>query len=130
MVHCQLAQGLTSSGTALLEHPAPTYPTAMLVNCPAEVELRVLLIVGENGAVEEVRLDHAPTIAPAFAAAVRAAAMGWRYEPLVITHSTANANKHSHAVDREAKPFSLPYAFRFACHAGKAEVSSSSSNQH
>jgi hypothetical protein len=126
MAHYQLAMGSTSSGAALLDHPAPSYPSVMLASCPEQVQLRALLIVGENGEVDEVRIHQAPAVAPAFVAAVRAAAMGWRFEPLVISHWAADANDEAHPVDTEAKPFSLPYAFRFACHAGKAEVSSAS----
>jgi hypothetical protein len=124
MAHYPLAMGSTSSGAALLDHPAPSYPSVMLASCPAQVQLRALLIVGENGEVDEVRIDQAPAVAPVFAAAVRAAAMGWRFEPLVISHGAADANDEAHPVDTEAKPFSLPYAFRFACRDGKAEVSS------
>ena len=102
----------------------------MLASCPAHVELRALLIVGKDGIVDEVRIDHSPVAAPAFFAAVRAAAMRWRFEPLLISHWAADANEETHSVDAEAKPFSLPYAFRFACHAGKVEVSSASTPRH
>lgn len=124
MAHYPLAMGTTSSGAALLDHPAPSYPSDMLASCPAEVRLRALLIVGNDGTVDEVRVDDESGVAPAFAAAVRTAAMGWRFEPLVISHWAADGNAEAHPVDTETKPFSLPYAFRFACHAGRAEATS------
>lgn len=130
MAHYQLAMGSTSSGAVLLDHPAPSYPSVMLVSCPAEVQLQALLIVGTDGKVAEVRVDKASAIAPAFTAAVRTAALGWRFEPLVISHWAADANDETHPVDTEARPFSLPYAFRFACHAGRSEVSSSSATRN
>lgn len=130
MAHYQLAIGSTSSGAALLDHPAPSYPPAMLASCPADVQFQALLIVGTDGTVDEVRVDDDPAIAPAFVAAVRAATIGWRFEPLVISHWAADVNEETHPVDTEAKPFSLPYAFRFACHAGKAQVSSAAATRH
>lgn len=130
MAHYPLAIGSTSSGAALLDHPAPLYPSAMLASCPADVQLRALLIVGEDGTVDEVRVDQASAIAPAFIAGVRAAALRWRFEPLIISHWAADANDETHPVDTEAKPFSLPYAFRFVCHAGKVAVSSASATSH
>jgi hypothetical protein len=56
---------------------------------------------------------------------VRVAALRWRFEPLVISRWAADANDQTHTVDTGTRPFSLPYEFRFACHAGKAAVSSS-----
>lgn len=129
MAHYQLALGSTSSGAVPLDHPAPTYPSAMLSSCPAEVRVQALLIVGTDGKVDEVRVDDAQAIAPAFVGAVRTAATGWRFEPLVISHWAADAHDESHPVDTQSKPFSLPYEFRFACSAGKPLVSSTAAAQ-
>lgn len=126
MAHYQLAMGSTSSGAALMDHPAPSYPLVMLASCPARVNLQALLIVGTDGKVSEVRVDNAAAIAPAFVAAVRQATLGWRFEPLIISHWAADANGETHPLDTVTKPFSLPYEFRFACHAGRPEVSSHS----
>lgn len=128
MAHYSLAIGSTSSGAAPIDHPAPSYPAAMLATCPAQVQLQALLIVGTDGKVDEVRVESAAASAP-FINAVRAAALGWCFEPLTISHWAANANDGAQAVDTEAKPFSLRYEFRFACHAGKAQVSSAASAQ-
>jgi hypothetical protein len=129
MAHYELAMGSTSSGAVPIDHPAPSYPSAMLASCPVEVRLQALLIVGADGNVDEVRVDDAPAAERAFVSAVRAAALAWHFEPLVINHWAADAQDIPHPVDTETKPFSLPYEFRFACHAGKAEVSSSSARR-
>jgi len=84
------------------------------------------LIVGVNGMVGEVRItDEARADASrrAFIAAVRTAALQWRFNPLMINRWAADADGNSHVVDSETKPFSLDYVFRFECHAGKGRVS-------
>lgn len=129
MAHHRLAIGTTSSGALLIDQPAPSYPYAMLASCPAEVRLHALLIVDTYGKVEQVRVDEATGAESVFAAAVRAAARQWRFEPRVISRWAANANNEMHAVDTETTPFSRAYAFRFACHSGRAEVSVSSTTQ-
>ena len=48
--------------------------------------------------------------------------LGWRFEPLLISRWAADADDRTHTVDTASQPFSLPYEFRFACHAGKADV--------
>lgn len=130
MAHYELAMGSTSSGAVPIDHPSPAYPNAMLASCPARIQLKALLIVGADGAVDEVRFDDEISNASAFVDAVRAAALAWRFEPLIISHWAANANDEMHSVDTQAKPFSLPYEFRFACHDGRAQVSSDSDIQH
>jgi len=55
---------------------------------------------------------------------VRAAVMQWQFAPLRIAHWAADADGNTHEVDSTSKPFSLLYAFRFECHAGKATVTS------
>ena len=61
---------------------------------------------------------------PSFYAAARAAVLQWEFNPLRINHWAADADGNTHAVDSKTKPFSLSYAFRFECHAGKATVMS------
>lgn len=125
MVRYQLALGSISSGAAPIDHPAPVYPASQLAACPSLVRLRALLIVDTRGKVGEVRINPAPGVAPAFAVAVRKAAMQWTFVPLSISHWAANANDDSHTVDTEFMPFSLPYEFSFACHDGKPRTGSS-----
>jgi len=128
MAHYQLALGATSSGAVPIDHPPPVYPKALLARCPPRVRLRALLIVGIDGKVDEVRLQDPSNqagIDPAFAAAVRAAARQWRFEPLRITRWAADADGDSHTVETVSKPFSLPYEFSFACRDGKPRTGTS-----
>lgn len=129
MAHYQLALGSISSGAAPIDHPAPMYPGAMLAGCPAQIRLKTLLIVGATGKVEEARFEDVPPDEAAFVEAVRAAVLGWRFEPLVIRRWAADAKGNTHTVETEAKPFSLRYEFGFACRAGRAQVSSLPTNQ-
>jgi hypothetical protein len=125
MAHYQLELGATYSGATPLQHPAPVYPPALLASCPPPVTMRALLVVGTDGKVDDVRVTPVPGAAPAFAAAVRDAALQWRFEPLQIGHWAADARGDSHPVDVVTKPFSLPYEFRFACRDGKPQTGSS-----
>lgn len=127
MTHYQLALGAVSGGAVPLDHPAPIYPSTQLAACPPEIRLRALLIVGTDGKVDDVRVDNVAGVAPAFATAVRAAAGQWRFVPLSISRWAADANGHSHRVETVLKPFSLPYEFRFSCHDGKPQTSTSAS---
>jgi hypothetical protein len=125
MAHYQLALGATFTGATPLHYPAPDYPPALLASCPPPVAIRALLIVGTDGKVDEVRVTPVPDVAPAFVAAVRVAALQWRFEPLEIGRWADDANGDSHPVETVTKPFSLPYEFRFACHDGKPQTGSS-----
>jgi hypothetical protein len=122
MVRYELPLGATSSGAVPIDHSVPAYPKALLAGCPPPVRLRALLIVGVDGNVDEVRVAPAPGVDPAFAAAVRAAALQWRFEPLRIDRWAADANGDTHPVESVAKPFSLPYEFSFACRDGKPQT--------
>lgn len=126
--HYSLPLGEIASGGVPLVHPAPLYPPALLARCPAPVDLHALLIVDTAGKVGEVRMDGAGRYDPAFAAAVRAAALQWRFEPLQLEHWAADADGNSHSVDSETRPFSLPYVFHFACHDGKPQASASAAS--
>jgi len=122
----QLALGEVSSGGTPFQRVAPAYPPDLLARCPPPQEVPALLIVGANGRVDQVRVTgeaQADASRRAFIAAVRVAALQWRFSPLQLDRWAADANGNSHVVDRETRPFSLAYVFRFACHAGKPMVS-------
>ena len=125
-VRYQLALGEVSSGATPFRRVAPTYPPELLASCPPPQEVPALLIVDERGAVGEVRVageTQANASRRAFIAAVRAAALQWRFTPLRIDHWAADADGNGHVVDGETRPFSLAYVFRFECLAGKPMVS-------
>lgn len=129
MVRYPLAMGETAVGGRPLTRVLPTYPPELLAACAPVVDVQVLVIVDAAGKASEVR-RHPTAGAPAtpapppFLDAVRAAVMQWRFAPLQINHWAADADGNAHEVDGAAKPFSLIYAFRFACRAGRATVSS------
>lgn len=123
----QLAMGDVSSGATPFQRVTPIYPATLLVTCPSPREVQALLIVDTSGDVGEVRVDgeaQMDAVQRQFIAAVRTAARQWQFSPLQITHWAADAGGNSHVVDREARPFSLAYVFRFECHAGQAVISS------
>ncbi len=126
-VRYQLALGEVSSGATPFKRVKPVYPPSLLARCPPPQEVPALLVVDEQGKVDEVRVtDEAQADADrrAFIAAVRTAALQWQFNPLTIDRWAADADGNSHVVDSETKPFSLDYVFRFECHAGKGMVSS------
>lgn len=125
-VHYRLALGEVSSGGTAFRRVTPVYPPALLPVCRPVVEVTARLIVDRAGKVTEVRPGNAASAAPDLApylGATRAAAMQWQFNPLQISHWSADANGESHAVDSTTLPFSVDYLFRFSCHAGRAEVS-------
>ena len=122
----QLALGEVSSGGTPFQRVTPVYPPELLADCPPPQEVPALLVVNGAGKVGEVRVTdetQADTGRRAFIASVRVAALQWQFNPLQINRWAADANGNSHVVDSATKPFSLAYVFRFACHAGKATVS-------
>ena len=124
----QLAFGDVSSGATLAQRVSPVYPPELLTTCPAPVRVLALVIVDKAGKVAEVRVageSAADAMRRRFIDAVRSAALRWVFVPLQVTHWAADADGNSHAVDSEVQPFSLSYQFDFACHAGKAAVSTS-----
>jgi len=125
MVRYALPLGSTAIGATPIDHPAPVYPSAWLARCPPQVTLRALLIVDTRGMVSAVRMTPKPRIPDAFVAAVRTAARQWRFEPLAISRWAADANGDTHPVETVIRPFSLPYAFSFTCHDGKAGTATS-----
>lgn len=122
----QLAMGEVSSGATPFQRVTPVYPAAVLLRCPPPREVSALLVVGERGRVEEVRVaDEALADADqrAFIAAVRDAALQWEFNPLTINRWAADADGNTHVVSSDTRPFSLTYVFRFACHGGRSQVS-------
>lgn len=129
VAHYQLAMGDTATGATPFRRVTPVYPPEQLAACPPVQEVRVQVIVDDAGKVSDVRdlsTDDvsAASRSPSFYAAARAAVLQWEFNPLRINHWAADANGNTHTVDSKTKPFSLSYAFRFECHAGKATVMS------
>jgi hypothetical protein len=129
MAHYTLALGDVATGGGTIQRVLPIYPPALLATCPPAVDVQAQVIVDTTGKASDVRRypvasDTSAPVAPQFFDAVRAAVMQWQFAPLQISHWAADADDNTHKVDDEAKPFSLVYAFRFECHAGKATVSS------
>ena len=120
-----LALGDVSVGGTPVQRVTPVYPASQLAACSPMQEVDARLTVDGAGVVSDVRgivADEAPPHWQQFYAAVRAAALQWRFTPLQIEHWAADANGNTHDVDSETRPFSLVYAFRFQCHAGQAAV--------
>jgi hypothetical protein len=129
MAHYQLALGDIAIGGKPIRRVLPVYPPALLAACPPVVDVQAQVIVGATGMASDVRHDPAAgdpaaPVPPQFFDAVRTAVMQWQFAPLQISHWAADADGNTHQVDSETKPFSLVYAFRFECRAGKATVSS------
>ncbi|MBD8898676.1 hypothetical protein [Rhodanobacter sp. DHG33] len=129
MVHYKLALGDVATGGGTIQRVLPVYPPALLAACQPVVDVQAQVIVGATGMASDVRHyppagDPGASIPPQFFDAVRTAVMQWQFAPLQISHWAADADGNTHEVDSETKPFSLVYAFRFECRAGKATVSS------
>jgi len=125
-VRYQLAMGEISGGGTPFQRVSPVYPASLLASCPPPEEIPALLIIDGQGAVGEIRVAGEPqadSARQAFIEAIRVAAKQWRFNPLQINHWAADADGNTHVVDSETRPFSLTYAFRFACHGGKSMVS-------
>lgn len=120
----KLAIGDAATGTELAASVTPVYPAGLLSACPPPQELQVLVIVDKAGNVSGVRIaDDAQAGEPrrSFALATRKAVMQWRFNPLQVQHDGFDAAGNQ-VVISEARPFSLTYLFRFACHDGNATV--------
>jgi hypothetical protein len=120
-----LALGDVSMGATLVKQVTPVYPASQLAACSPSQEVDAQLIVDRTGMVSDVRgivIDEAPPPWQQFFAAVRAAALQWRFTPLQIEHWAADANGNTHQVDSETRPFRLVYVFHFECHAGQSSV--------
>ena len=129
-VRYHLALGDVSTGATPFQRVTPIYPASQLAACLPPQDVQAQLIVGKTGTVSDVRgiaVDEAAPRWQQFFAAVRVAALQWRFTPLQIAHWAADANGNTHEVDSEARPFSLIYVFRFECHAGQPSVSTEAS---
>lgn len=129
VAHYQLTPDTVATGGKPFERVLPIYPPSQLATCLPVVDVQAQVIVDTSGKASEVRRYPAAgstqaTIPPVFFDAVRTAVMQWQFEPLLIGRRTNDASGGTHAIDSEAKPFSLLYAFRFECSSGKATVSS------
>ncbi|WP_404614372.1 energy transducer TonB [Rhodanobacter hydrolyticus] len=129
MEHYQLAIGDIATGATPFQRILPVYPPSQLAACAPMQEVDAQVIVDETGKVSDVRgvlAENGSAMPPwsPFLAAVRTAVLQWRFNPLRINHWAADADGNTHEVDSTTKPFSLMYAFRFECHAGKATVTS------
>ena len=122
--HYALAMGDVATGGKPIQRVLPQYPSAMLAVCPAVVDVQMQVIVGTSGKASEVRRYPAASVGDVpFFEAARMAVLQWQFLPLQINHWAADADGNTHEVDSSTKPFSLVYAFRFECHAGKPTVS-------
>ncbi|WP_233171811.1 hypothetical protein [Dyella sp. ASV21] len=122
VAHYELALGQVSTGAVPREHPAPVYPVALREARLPPQEISARLIVDAQGRVSEVCIDGANPADPLrspFDAAIRAAALQWTFEPLMVSQWAADANGNTHEVGRQAQPFRFDVVFRFAWKDGK-----------
>lgn len=131
MAHYALSPGDTAMGGSAIRRVLPGYPATQLAACVPVVTVQVQVIVDTMGKASDVRSYPVSAVAgaaypPPFLDAVRAAVMQWQFAPLQISHRTVDTDGNTHEASGVTKPFSLVYAFRFACHAGKATVSATS----
>jgi len=122
----RLATGDTATGANLAGSVTPVYPAALLSACPPPEEVQALVVVDKTGRVSDVRVvdeAQAGVQRRPFMLATRKAVMRWRFNPLQIQHDGLDAAGDPVVVS-ETRPFSLSYLFRFACHGGKATVTS------
>jgi hypothetical protein len=122
----RLATGDTATGADLAGSVTPVYPAALLSTCPPPQEVQALVIVGKAGRVSGIRIAddaQAGEQRRPFILATRKAVMQWRFNPLQMQHDGLDAAGNP-VVISETRPFSLTYLFRFACHGGKATVTS------
>lgn len=125
-----LPAGHTATGANLARSVSPVYPAAELSACPPPQEVQALVVVDKAGGISEIRITDAAQAekqARPFKLAVREAVMQWRFNPLQVQHDGLDANNDP-VVISETRPFSLAYVFRFACHGGKATVTTDKSD--
>ncbi|GAB3023152.1 MULTISPECIES: TonB family protein [Oleiagrimonas] len=125
--HYTLSSGQTTVAPAQRpDNPAPVYPASLVARKLPPVQVSALLIVDAEGRVEDVRIASEASDDPEqreFDAAVRAAAMQWRFTPLRIATWVEDAQGNSHRETAAAKPFSQRYRFQFEIRDGKPVVS-------
>lgn len=126
MKHYSLPMGKISSGGNVIKRQLPVYPESLLASCRAPFEVQVGVEVNRDGRVKDVFgvvLDASPPPWNAYFLATQAVVMQWRFNPLRVTRWAADTEGNSHVVDSANVPFQRFYTFRFACHAGKPDVS-------
>lgn len=109
------------------DNGAPVYPEALLGKHLPPVTVTALLIVDTRGHVTSVRItgeNGANADTEAFDQAVREATLQWTFTPLVRSRWKTQPDGTSVRVGDRPMPFSQAYAFRFAVHDGKPQVSS------
>ncbi|AVP96454.1 hypothetical protein C7S18_04255 [Ahniella affigens] len=115
------------------DNPAPIYPVALLAEALPPVVVRVRVIVGAGGSVQQVEpIAQDAGQAPAFFEATRLAVMQWFYLPLVRIRpsqafSTLVDDRGTEVLyqgDATALPFHLDYEFVFRQEHGKGQVDS------
>ena len=102
----------------------PVYPASLAKPGAAPVVVKAQLTFGADGRVSGVYLLPDSYAGPGhllFEDAVRAAAADWRFTPLVFEQYSDPA-MDAGTLEREAKPFSLWFAFHFAMVNGKPIV--------
>lgn len=117
------AKGQHTFGAQPIDNPPPVYPPELVASNLAAT-IRAKVIVDGEGKVTDVRaLDtmggehHA-----VFFAAVREAAMRWRYSPMTVVQDNEDARGNFHQT-KTTQPFSLDYSFRFELKDGVPTVS-------
>jgi hypothetical protein len=116
-----------STSPQLIENPAPIYPPSAIPLHLPHVAVEAKVVVDEGGHVAEVRVAPMTANAPRpveFDAAVRDAAMRWRFAPLTFTRWQYVEDAQGNTVDSrkiasENRPFSLDYTFSFDLRDGK-----------
>lgn len=104
----------------------PVYPAALAKPGMPLVMVKAQLVFGSDGKVQGVYLlpdSYAGAGHALFEAAVRVAAKDWAFTPLVFEEYT-RGGKAPVTLQREARPFSLWFEFRFAMVDGKPIVES------
>jgi TonB family protein len=117
------------------ENASPQYPASLLANnLPPEI-VRVRVIVDEGGNVTQCLPLAGPTNGtPEFFAAVRAAVLTWRFDPLIKMEGGSGRTTIAYHDRRQffegkaiALPFHLDYEFTFSQVDGKGVVSGAKS---
>lgn len=115
------------------DNPAPIYPVALLADALPPVVVRVRVIVGTGGSVQQVEpIAQEGSQSPTFFEATRHAVMQWFFLPLVRIRpsqafSTLVDDRGTEVLyqgDATALPFHLDYEFVFRQEQGKGQVDS------
>ena len=128
--HYEMSAEQSYTVPAAVDHLPPEYPTDMIPLHLQHVDVRVKVIVDENGAVSEARFPPDAAGHPAaFDDAVRGAVLRWHYTPFVIRTWEDVEDAEGNVVDsriasEQAQPFSLDYDFSFDLRDGKPVVAS------